>query len=599
MKKTVSILCAVSAVLLSIPWLIPHTGPAALFALVPLLCAERIASGTGMKRFWLWHYGTFVLWNAITTFWVCNATVGGGIFAVLVNAAEMSLIFGLFRLLKRRTGGVLPYVFLAAAWVAWEYWYFNYAEISWPWLVLGNAFAESTRLVQWYSLTGVLGGSLWIWASNLAVFGIMAALSEGTWFRWNGWGRGTAAAAAAVVIAVPAVCSLISYSSYEEQSSGTVDVVIGQPDFDPYEKFESLTQSEQNAVLLGLWEEELRRDTVGTGVHMSETVGQLADVRSSAGAGTGSAAVSLPLDPTVRFAPGPPSYVAEGGTGCRTCTGAGDNTTGHVLLLAPETFTSDIWLNDPALSPTLSRFRDFQRRHPGCDILFGASTNRLYQQRSAPTILARKYGDGWRTNHNSAILSGADGHLDIYHKSKLVVGTELTPYPRVFVPIERMLCRMMGVSGLMGHCEGQDKPAALRMADSVRVGCAVCYESVYGGHCAGYVRDGAEFLTVITNDAWWGDTPGYRQHFSYSRLRAIELRRDVARCGNTGLSGFIDQRGDVVEKGPWWERAVLRGEVNLNSGLTFYASHGDWPGRVCVFIAVLVLLASVVMRFKR
>ena len=138
-KATLWCLCAASAVLLSIPWLVPHTGLLSLVALVPLLLAEYIAQGAGVKRFWVWHYSTFVLWNALTTFWVCNATVGGGIFAVLANSLQMSLVFGLFRLSRKRLGGVVPYVFLAVAWIAWERWYLTSAEISWPWLVLGNA----------------------------------------------------------------------------------------------------------------------------------------------------------------------------------------------------------------------------------------------------------------------------------------------------------------------------------------------------------------------------------------------------------------------------------------------------------------------------
>ena len=98
-------LTVLSAVLMSVPFLVPHTGWMALFGLVPLLCMERIASMLEKKRIWIYHYSAFVIWNAITTFWVCNATVGGGLFAVFANAFQMSLIFGLFRLSKKRFSG--------------------------------------------------------------------------------------------------------------------------------------------------------------------------------------------------------------------------------------------------------------------------------------------------------------------------------------------------------------------------------------------------------------------------------------------------------------------------------------------------------------
>ena len=106
-------------------------------------------------------------------------------------------------------------------------------------------------------------------------------------------------------------------------------------------------------------------------------------------------------------------------------------------------------------------------------------------------------------------------------------------------------------------------------------------------------------MTVITNDAWWGNTPGYRQHLSYSCLRAIELRRDIARCGNTGISAFINQKGEIVSSGPWWEVAVLKGEVNLSSKETFFVRNGDLVGRISTLIFLLMsamLLVRLLMR---
>ena len=143
------------AVMMSIPFIIPHTGFIALFGIIPLLCMERIADMLGKKRIWIYHYSAFVLWNTFTTFWVCNATIGGGIFAILANSLQMSTIFALFRLSKKKFSGTLPYIFLALGWIAWERFYFD-AEISWPWLVLGNSFARTTWAIQWYEITGAL-----------------------------------------------------------------------------------------------------------------------------------------------------------------------------------------------------------------------------------------------------------------------------------------------------------------------------------------------------------------------------------------------------------------------------------------------------------
>ena len=531
-------LAAAFVLLMSAPFLVKGCGWLALLGFVPLLCMERLASAQGARHFWWWHYGTFAAWNFVTTFWVCNATVGGGIFAALANALQMSLVFGAFRWVKRRMNRAtaVPYLFLAAAWIAWEKYYLTVAQISWPWLVLGNAFAGTVRLVQWYEFTGALGGSLWIWASSLSVFGLMVALSDGRFSgRWNGKARAAALLGTVLVLFGPMVCSAIIWNRYEEVSEGKIPVVIAQPDFDPYNKFGGMTQDQQTAVLLGQFAQglkDLEKDSVRT-----------------AGA------------------PG-------------------------VLLLAPETFTSDILCNDIPSSRTFQRFRSFLQEHPEAEILFGASSWTRYEQVSRPSANARKMGDGdWYETHNSALIVDSAGRFGLYQKSKLVPGVEMLPYPTVLGPIDDKL-----LGGVAGRCVGQESVSNLMFRQSVPVGCAVCYESVYGEHCASYVRAGARLLTVITNDAWWGDTPGYRQHLNYARLRAIETRRDIARCGNTGISAFIDQKGRILSRTAWWEPAVLRGVVNLSSRETFFVRAGDLVGRICVLLTVLLFAAALIRR---
>ena len=203
-------------------------------------------------------------------------------------------------------------------------------------------------------------------------------------------------------------------------------------------------------------------------------------------------------------------------------------------------------------------------------------------------------GDGadgrhlWVLMHNSAILTDTTGVYQLYHKSKLVVGTELTPYPKVFIPLENLLG-----GNLMAKDVGQKEISCLTANGNLPIGTAICYESVYGEFCTGYVRKGAQLLAVITNDAWWGDTPGYRQHLNYSRLRAIETRRWVARCANTGISAIISPDGKIVDRTTWWEPALLEGRVGLSTEQTFFVRTGDMVGRICVFLFLLLLAAAI------
>lgn len=152
----------------------------------------------------------------------------------------------------------------------------------------------------------------------------------------------------------------------------------------------------------------------------------------------------------------------------------------------------------------------------------------------------------------------------------------------------------------MGRCVGQDETTLLKIRDikgnTVPVGCAVCYESVYGEYYTEYIRKGAMAMTIITNDAWWGNTPGYRQHLSYASLRAIETRRAIARCANTGISAIISPSGKITQSTDWWEPAVIEGEVPLRNDITFFVAHGDITGRISTFIFCLLLL-SLAVRF--
>ena len=518
------------ALMMSVPFIIPHTGLIALFALLPLLAMERIADQLGKKRIWIYHYSAFVLWNTFTTFWVCNATVGGGIFAILANSLQMSLIFGLFRISKKKFGDSLPYIFLAAAWIAWERFYFD-AEISWPWLVLGNAFARTTWAIQWYEFTGTLGGSLWIWACNLSIFGMLVSASDGRIWGWNNKAKIASLIGIVTLFAAPVIASGIIGSRYQDcmEAENQLEVLIVQPNIDPYNKFQAMTQTQQNGILLSMAEECMK------------------DRKN-------------------------------------------DSTAAPLLIVAPETFTSDIICGEYERSRTWNGFTSFLKDYPNVNMLFGASSYDYFESSKRPSHTARQLNDGrWVESHNSALMTDGTSRTEIFHKSKLVVAVEHTPYPAIFCRIDDML------GGVMGRCVGQDEISLLhvRSTDSadIPVGSAVCYESVYGEYYTDYIRKGARAMAIITNDAWWGDTPGYRQHLSYASLRAIETRRAIARCANTGISAIILPSGKITQPTPWWEPAVIEGHIPLRDDITFFVSHGDITGRICTFIFLLLLLS--------
>ena len=124
----------------------------------------------------------------------------------------------------------------------------------------------------------------------------------------------------------------------------------------------------------------------------------------------------------------------------------------------------------------------------------------------------------------------------------------------------------------------------------------ICYESVFGEYVTDYVKKGANFIGIITNDSWWGDTPGYQQHWSFARLRAIETRRSVARSANTGTSGFINQRGDELQKSEYLTLDCLRQKIKCNEKITFYVKYGDVIGKIGLGLAIMILLNLIVRK---
>jgi apolipoprotein N-acyltransferase len=279
-----------------------------------------------------------------------------------------------------------------------------------------------------------------------------------------------------------------------------------------------------------------------------------------------------------------------------------DSTASPLLIVAPETFTNDIICGEFERSRTWRRFTSFLRNYPSANMLFGASSYDYFKSDGRPSHTARQLNDGrWVESHNSALNIDGKGRTDLYHKRKLVVAVEMTPYPAIFCKLDDML------GGVMGRCIGQDEVTLMQhtsydneghISKTIPYGSAICYESVYGDYYADYVEKGARFMTIITNDAWWGDTPGSKQHLSYASLRAIETRRSIARCANTGLSAIINQRGEITAKTNWWKQETLRGTINMNDEITFFTKYGDIIGRVCTFLFALLLL-SLAVRFRK
>jgi len=148
---------------------------------------------------------------------------------------------------------------------------------------------------------------------------------------------------------------------------------------------------------------------------------------------------------------------------------------------------------------------------------------------------------------------------------------------------------MLDLGGTSGSL-GTEKKALQFEVNEMSIQPLICYESIYGD----LQNENTNLIAIITNDGWWRNTAGYKQHFEYARLRAVEQRRMIVRSANTGISGAISAYGEVIESTNWDEAICIATDVELNNEITFYSMFGDYIGRLSVFVAAMLFVVAFV-----
>lgn len=275
----------------------------------------------------------------------------------------------------------------------------------------------------------------------------------------------------------------------------------------------------------------------------------------------------------------------------------GEITAETEYLVLPETFIVDD-INEATIDDdaSVALFRDsLISRFPRLKIIVGASSVKFYRNEKDVTATARKHPEGVYYDYFNTALQIDKHGVQVYHKSKLVPGAELMPFPALLKPLESLALDLGGTTGSLGlqkertNFKGND--------DSVGAAPVICYESVFSDYVTGYIKNGSNFIAIITNDGWWGDSPGKNQHLNYARLRAIENRRQIARSANTGISCFVDEFGNIHQATPWWQEAVIKQDIFPNYNLTFFSRFGDLVSYLSCLLTLLLLGFALWQRF--
>lgn len=535
MKKNI-LLSLLSGLMLWIAWPpTPYTTFFLFIGFVPMLLAVENIIRSDYKKKGKKIFGTaflgFLIWNTLSVYWVYNALkMVGAVAALPVSLIPYSLapllmatVFWLYYRLRLVTKRSWSLVGLVCFWVGYEYLNQSW-DLRFPWMTLGNGFAVTHQWVQWYEYTGVYGGTVWTWALNILLFLIYIGLREAP----NKTFRTRLIIAFTVTLVIPLSSSLYRYYGYQEQKNPS-NIVVAQPNIDPYGKYGDIPPMVQLDILKNL----------------SDSLGQ-------------------------------------------------KNTE---FFIWPETALADEINEDHIRThAAYNKVQQFLSKYKNGNVITGAETFKIYNR---PTTKSEIYDEQSRLyidHFNTAVNIENSAEVQFYHKSKLVPGAEALPFPSVLGFLKPVFAQLGGATGLYG---GQDEPGVFYSQSGIGAAPVICFDSIWGEWVAGASGKGAQFIAVITNDGWWENTSGKDQHFDYAKLRAIETRRWVCQSANTGISGFINQRGDVVQQSKWWVKTALKQDINLNSDITFYVHYGDCIAKLGSLLAVLGIVFILVRKFRR
>lgn len=254
---------------------------------------------------------------------------------------------------------------------------------------------------------------------------------------------------------------------------------------------------------------------------------------------------------------------------------------GATFIIWPESATPFYFEQDIVRGGLI---RQLAREH-GATLLIGSD-------QIEPVKTAAGPGPREVLNYNAAFLVKPDGTTGgVYRKMHLVPFGEYVPARQILFFVSTIV---QAVADLGVYTAGED-PVLLPVGGH-RASTAICYEVIYGSLMRSFVEEGSELLTTITNDAWYGRSSAPYQHWDQAAMRSIENGRYLARAANTGISGFVDPYGRVIEKSSLFETAVLVQDVEFITARTLYSRIGDALAWAALALTIAALLAAWRMR---
>jgi apolipoprotein N-acyltransferase len=533
------LLCVLSGALLGLSFPPVPLGILACVGLIPLLVV--LSETPKMWASLRYGYVAMLVFHVITVNWTGGYSHGNDPYMMIAGGVTM-LVHPLFYWVPlsvyvavRR--GLGERAALVALPAIWvSYEYLHsLSEWSFPWLTLGNSQTYDLNRIQFISATGVYGLSLWILVLNVIGFLLVRSLLNAG--RPKGTRHAVVLASAFVVLyMLPMVHGMVVLSRHPAQLPSA---------------------NTNSSITIGVVQPNLDPwDKWNRG---------------------GSSTIGLYLRETQRLVDSVPGARPE-------------------LVLWPET-AIPVYLIARGDTPILREFKTNVARL-GVSILSGLPQAVFYPDTlNAPRTARRSAQTGERYDifNAAALFTPGSDSIPWYGKMKMVPIAERIPYAEIFSFIDFLRWDV----GIGGWQIGRDSTLFTETKTGARFSTMICYESVYPSFVASFVRRGAEFITIITVDSWWGKMSGAYQHMQFAILRAVENRRWIARCALGGISAYIDPYGRTYDRTDLMTTALLSKTIGREHELTMYTHSGDWLSEFCLVLTGMFLAASLGRRFHR
>jgi apolipoprotein N-acyltransferase len=488
-----------------------------------------------------YSYLFLLMFHFLTVYWTGGFTVGKDIWMMTAGAAVIfihPMLFLPFILVsffvKKKLGLVHGLIAFALFWTSFEYLH-SLGEYSFPWLTIGNSQAYDVNRIQIIEYLSIYGLTLLIFAFNILAFLMLWKIANNIWkFR--------SLYVSAVLILLmflyfgPVLYGKWTIKKESIESGKTVCIGVIQPNFDPWDKWGEGSRNKWDSYFYQF---------------------------------------NTCIEETKKLAWSNPDIILWPETAIPF----------HILLPRYLKYFSTLQL----LVDTLK-----------VPIFTGLPTMEYFDSLNAPATAQKINGtEIFAESYNSAIfIQPKCVPGPIHKKSILVPFAERIPYAETFRFLIEPLKWNVGISSWGKGEDTLSYTLPLNNRGISKFSGMICYESVYPNYVREFVKRGAEFLVVITNDSWWGNTSGAYQHASFASLRAVETRRWVVQCANGGISMIVDPTGTTRLATSLYSKTQFVSDIFLRSEMTFYVKYGDLIAQLCIAASVMILIAAVMKKKK-